>query len=828
MYNRNSTIRVLVAHPGTQHAFRLATELHRQGVLGGLYTGLAIGAGSTVERLSRFLSESVVRRISNRIAPELPARLIHNKYWLESVWQMDQVLGRTGQTFIHRRNEQFQRRVPDRAILEANVVIGFDTSSWILADRCEKLGRPFVMVQTIGHPDAWAALAPELARRFPDWNATVESRLAIVREAEQVEHNKATLVVGSSSFTRNTLETYGVAGEKVLVIPHGVDPERFTIAKGGQKSRPFRFLFAGSLSARKGVPLLLEAWKSLSSKDAELWLIGPASVKVLGLLKGIAGTRVFGDVPNAQVSSLMQQCDVLVFPSYFEGFGLVILEAMASGLPVITTDGTAGPDLIPSPGEGGWVIPRGDQAALKKAMASCLEKISECKDSGAIARRIAERNSWRVYGERWVSVLTRVVGDYVKPRARTGVLLAHPGTQYSFRLAEQLAHRERLGAFYTSVAIGIDGPTWRNRKWLPRSMRRPLQNRGLSRQAMQHTRLQPRYEIFAALQMWPIRGNNEAILHRRNRCFQESIPLDSIHKSAVVVGFDTSSWLLAQWCRDAGVPFVLDQSIGHPDSKARIYRQVYEAYPEWAAGLEKRHPAVREAEQIEHDLADVVVVASSFAFKTLAENGVDEKKIRLIPYGVDLDRFACKRAGGAGPLRVVFVGSVTARKGVPVLLDAWRRLRPGGGAELWFVGPIDARSRARVSGEGVRVVGAVSHYELAGVLRQCDVLALPSYFEGFGLVIPEAMASGLPVIATAATAAPDIFDHGEGGWIVPVGDAAALADVLQQCLSKPDETRAMGQTARRIIEKQTWDAYGDRWIDLLDSLVGGQANRDSP
>lgn len=101
-------------------------------------------------------------------------------------------------------------------------------------------------------------------------------------------------------------------------------------------------------------------------------------------------------------------------------------------------------------------------------------------------------------------------------------------------------------------------------------------------------------------------------------------------------------------------------------------------------------------------------------------------------------------------------------------------------------------------------------------MRQCDVLVFPSYFEGFGLVLLEAMSCGLAIISSDATAASDLYRSGDGGWIVPVGDVNALATEMERCLLSPEKARAMGRVARQIAERQTWQAYGDRWGEILN------------
>jgi alpha-maltose-1-phosphate synthase len=98
------------------------------------------------------------------------------------------------------------------------------------------------------------------------------------------------------------------------------------------------------------------------------------------------------------------------------------------------------------------------------------------------------------------------------------------------------------------------------------------------------------------------------------------------------------------------------------------------------------------------------------------------------------------------------------------------------------------------------------------------VLVFPSYFEGFGLVLLEAMACGLPVITTTATAGPDIVSAGEDGWIIESGDLGALEEKMTYCLEYPEIVRQMGLQARATAERYSWSAYGDRWMTILAEL----------
>jgi glycosyltransferase involved in cell wall biosynthesis len=405
-------MKALVVHPGTQLSFRIARQLERHGCLSRFWTGFAYVPGSLLEYCIRCLPASLRRIVSSRRLTGVPSRKLRTRPLIEGRAMFRLRSGQDEQAVMFDRNTAFQRQVPRRELAMSDVVIGFDTSSWILADRAAALDRPFILDQSIGHSLSYQMIFPMLQRQFPEWGEDLPVRLPQVSAAEKSEHANAHRVVAASSFTRRTLVENGVAAEKIVVNPYGVDLGAFSPVPRPDKSRPLRFVFLGILGARKGLPLLLQAWRSLSeklsSKNAELWLVGPLNPRHASLIPPLSGLKVIGKVPHSELPGLLRQCDVLVFPSYFEGFGLVLLEAMAAGLPIIATDATAAPDLITN-GVEGYVIPVGDVDALRQALERFILSPADLTRMSPAARQCAERYSWDAYGDRWVNMLQQVV-----------------------------------------------------------------------------------------------------------------------------------------------------------------------------------------------------------------------------------------------------------------------------------------------------------------------------------------------------------------------------------------------------------------------------------
>jgi glycosyltransferase involved in cell wall biosynthesis len=228
--------------------------------------------------------------------------------------------------------------------------------------------------------------------------------------------------------------------------------------------------------------------------------------------------------------------------------------------------------------------------------------------------------------------------------------------------------------------------------------------------------------------------------------------------------------------------------------------------------------AVARAEA-EYAQADVIDVLSSWARRTLVERGVPPEKIVVTPLGVDPARFAVG-APAARPFRVLCVGRIERAKGIAPLVAALGKLRA---AELLLVGAVQDDARALVSAPNVTVRAPVSPEALAALYREADVLAFPSLSDGFGLVILEAMASGLPVVASDHSAGPDVIRDGQDGFVVPAGDAGALAERLAWLQDRPEARVELGRSARARVEAEFTEA---RYAERLEQLIAAASRRD--
>jgi glycosyltransferase involved in cell wall biosynthesis len=387
-------MKVLLAHPGTQHSHLLGQAFYKRDALLAFCTSLAFGNDS---KLTAWLPSRLVKRRQL----SLPASLVHTQPWLELAERMVGS-GTSAREMFLTRNHYFQKWVPERLIREADAVIGFDTSSSLLADRAAAVGKRFYLELTTPHPVEKQHILQMLRERYPEWHAgdKVENVVAAV---EDDEAKKAYHVSAPSEFVKATYVSQGVPSEKVTINPYGVYPEQFPIRRYAQV-RKVRYLFLGSMAVNKGLPLLLEAWKHVNTDKAELVVAGYGSLPPTVRLP--PGVTMMGRIEKADRVSLMHSCDVFVCPSFYEGIALVQIESMCCGLPLIGTTASGAEGII-TDGREGFVVPSGSMSDLAEKMFFFVNYPENIETMGMQAHSTAAKLTWDSYADRWLSLLVQ-------------------------------------------------------------------------------------------------------------------------------------------------------------------------------------------------------------------------------------------------------------------------------------------------------------------------------------------------------------------------------------------------------------------------------------
>ena len=245
-------------------------------------------------------------------------------------------------------------------------------------------------------------LLREEAARLPEWEptlqATRDSEAKIERKRRELEEAEA--VVCPSQFVLDSLPEGIRRIKKCIVAPFG-SPGEGLKGPGAPKDagRPFRFLFAGSMSQRKGLADLFEAAKLLRDRRFELVVMGSPVAPLEFYRRQLADFVHEPTRPHSGVMKLMASCDVLVLPSIVEGRALVQQEALSQGLPLIVTANAGGEDLIEE-GRTGFLVPIRSPASIAEKMAWFLDHPSELEGMKDAAREMAAARTWLDYGSK--------------------------------------------------------------------------------------------------------------------------------------------------------------------------------------------------------------------------------------------------------------------------------------------------------------------------------------------------------------------------------------------------------------------------------------------
>lgn len=266
-----------------------------------------------------------------------------------------------------------------------------------------------------------------------------------------------------------------------------------------------------------------------------------------------------------------------------------------------------------------------------------------------------------------------------------------------------------------------------------------------------------------------------------------------------------------------GILCLYDLPIAFYKTAQAIQAAEAQKFPAFAPALQAAYEpdwklARKEAEV---QLADHIFVASSFTKQSLE---IPDSRITVIPYGAPIDYFQPQPKADS-IFRALFVGRVGPRKGVHYLLDAWRALKLTQ-SELLLVGVNEfPNGSITLQGSNYRHIPSVPHHSLNNYYSNASVFVFPSLVEGFGLVLLEAMACGIPIITTPNTAGPDIITDGIEGFIIPIRDSDALRDKLEWCYQNPQALAEMGKAARNKAEQLTWERYRHRLGKKVKELL---------
>ncbi|HLY41329.1 MAG TPA: glycosyltransferase family 4 protein [Terracidiphilus sp.] len=273
---------------------------------------------------------------------------------------------------------------------------------------------------------------------------------------------------------------------------------------------------------------------------------------------------------------------------------------------------------------------------------------------------------------------------------------------------------------------------------------------------------------------------------------------------------------IIQAAKSRGLQTVVELPAAPCEIEQNIMDQEFSNYGDWEtnANCDEVLKEFAALQRIEWATADRIVVPSQFVARGLETLGVPPDRFVIVPYGIGGTLKQTVRNERTGPLRVLTVAGVKLQKGPQYILQAAKLLRSG--FEFRLVGSSALSSSAEKQlRENVDLVGIVPRTEVRAHFEWADVFLFPSICDGFGVVLLEALAAGLPIITTPNTGVA--IRDGIEGFVVPIRDGSAIADRLDRLASDPSLLKQMSQHAMERAKDFTLDAYSDR---LYDALTG--------
>ena len=667
-----------------------------------------------------------------------------------------------------------------------------------LAARCQ-------VVRASSHIRSQARLLAEEAERV---KARLDHPSPWIIERELREYSLARAIVVLSAFAWRSFVDEGVPESKLRLMPLGSDVKGFrpsprAIEERARRIRrgdPLAVVYAGSISYRKGMFDLAQMIRTLSGERFRFQLAGSVLPECKKLVKELRGKAQFvGKVMQETLPEIYADGDVFLFPTIEDGFPVVLAQAQTSGLPVLSSANCSAVELIRK--GHGWVLPARSPELFIDRLRWCDAHREEL---AAMSESLYQDEEARGYDD--------VAADFERICAsgmETGAPFPAPlkvavvvhGRFHAFDLSRALLARGLDVTVFTSY------PWWIAEQWgIPRHRLRTFPLHGvlarLAGKLRDWTGIVTDSLLHPMFARWAVRQLTEKTKDK---------PWD------VIYSFSGVSEEIGREPSLAGALRILVRGSAHIRTQRRLLRE-----EEARTGRKLELPGewMVERETREYELANRIVVLSSFAGDSFRAEGISGDKVQILPLGTEtrafrpgLDVIAARRNRilSGEPLRVLFVGGLSWRKGLVDLRDLVQGTSPAGQREarrfrFRFVGPIwpGAEEVAASLAGLAEFPGKRPQRELPHEYAWADVFVFPTIEDGYAVVLAQASAGGLPIIATTNCCAPDLIHEGRTGWVLPIRDTKAFLDRLTWCDTHREELAGMVDASYTEFQTRDW------------------------
>jgi glycosyltransferase involved in cell wall biosynthesis len=635
---------------------------------------------------------------------------------------------------------------------------------------------------------------------------------------------------------RRFAQRYGCADERIHIVRHVVDVDYFHRQQQSALATrsEFRdrlglagvtFAYVGRLWWGKGLDALVAAFGNVqqnADRDVSLLIVGDgpeeSRLKAFCRAAELRNVAFVGFVQKEDLPRYYAAADAFVFPTLGDPYGLVVDEAMACSLPVLTTTavGEIGSRVVD--GENGYLVPPENAAALAGRMQRLLDDETRRRLGQRAFAKVADQTVGR-WAEEFETAVERIL-DSPRVPLRSSAPKRHVGRPRRQRQQgdPRQQHSRPLVVYWNNMpapyVVGrfnalADRGTMRFEAWF-----------GTRRELDRSWAVDERAWRFAA----------RYVLGQQSLGFSARVPVAefSVLRPSLVV------------CPYAPPEFALG-ALAAKGAGSRVVLRVLPTYSTWV-----RRSATKElAKHLLFRLADGAKVPGNDGANVARKYGMLPDRVFSVLQSIDVEHFSeganvakrnrekVREELGVRGCVFLYAGRLWSGKGLDHLFEAYRALlRRRDDVSLLMIGDGVDEERYRVEQRGVKgmqFLGFVQRSELPAYYAAADVFVLPTLGDPHGLVVEEAMAAGLPVVCSES--AGDIrtrLPNGVAGVIVPPGDSSALATAMFTLAADPTLRREYGAQGRRLAETRDHAQWALEFERLVDSVLSMPIRRRVP
>lgn len=404
------------------------------------------------------------------------------------------------------------------------------------------------------------------------------------------------------------------------------------------------------------------------------------------------------------------------------------------------------------------------------------------------------------------------------------VIISHPtGNENTRHAVMGLANNGLLYKFVTCVAIFRNSLMYILSSW---SILKALRKREFDGRLCKYTVTFPLKELCRQLHgRFPmIKGYSvDDVYHDLD--YKVSCLINKRHREVdAVYAYDEGAYTSFIIARELGVKCLFDLPIIHWRTYQRLLKTELINNPEWASiiGIYSDSDEKLARKDKELMMADAIFVASSFTKRSIIEDFPYKinAPIFTIPYGfppVNYNRIYAPVEGRK--LKFLYVGRLSQAKGLSYMFKAVEAFEDEIELTVIGYGDINRCEALKNALSHVNYLGSCSHDEVLRLMSVHDILIFPSLFEGFGMVVTEAMSQGTPVLTTNRTCGVDFIDHGYNGWIVEAANEEALKHAIYEIIEDKNNLDEIGRHAMETAAMRPWKKYEDELAESVEQFL---------